>query len=236
MVDEVQDFSPLELAVLLDTHQRAALGHAGRRHRAGHRPRARLLRTGPSCSTILWTSRTSGSSRCASATARRARSSTPPSTCSGRCMGDVRPVAPRAGAPVESFGFASAGECARVPVARAQGAGARRARGLGGAAGPPPRAGAALLRGAGRAPRSRRCAWSPTRTSRSRAGIDVTDVRQTKGLEFDIVILLEVNEASYPVGDDARRLLHVAMTRAAHQLWVTYTGARLTPAARRRCA
>ena len=57
------------------------------------------------------------------------------------------------------------------------------------------------------------------------AGIDVTDVRQTKGLEFDIVILLDVNETSYPATDDARRLLHVAMTRAAHQLWVTYTGA-----------
>jgi ATP-dependent exoDNAse (exonuclease V) beta subunit len=26
------------------------------------------------------------------------------------------------------------------------------------------------------------------------------------------------------MNDDARRLLHVAMTRAAHQLWVTYTG------------
>jgi len=56
------------------------------------------------------------------------------------------------------------------------------------------------------------------------AGLDVTDVRQTKGLEFDIVILLDVNESSYPATDEARRLLHVAMTRAAHQLWVTYTG------------
>ncbi|MES1208806.1 MAG: ATP-binding domain-containing protein [Pseudomonadota bacterium] len=56
------------------------------------------------------------------------------------------------------------------------------------------------------------------------AGIDVTDVRQSKGLEFDIVILLEVTDASYPTGDDARRLLHVAMTRAAHQLWITYAG------------
>jgi DNA helicase-2/ATP-dependent DNA helicase PcrA len=57
-----------------------------------------------------------------------------------------------------------------------------------------------------------------------RPGIDVTDVRQTKGLEFDIVILLDVNEGSYHDDEHARRLLHVAMTRAAHQLWVTYTG------------
>jgi DNA helicase-2/ATP-dependent DNA helicase PcrA len=56
------------------------------------------------------------------------------------------------------------------------------------------------------------------------AGIDVTDVRQTKGLEFDIVILLEATESSYPDNEHARRLLHVAMTRGAHQLWVTYTG------------
>jgi DNA helicase-2/ATP-dependent DNA helicase PcrA len=56
------------------------------------------------------------------------------------------------------------------------------------------------------------------------AGIDVTDVRQTKGLEFDIVILLEVTDTSYPISDHARRLLHVACTRAAHQLWVTYAG------------
>ena len=52
----------------------------------------------------------------------------------------------------------------------------------------------------------------------------MTDVRQTKGLEFDIVILLEVTDTAYPASDDARRLLHVAMTRAAHQLWITYTG------------
>jgi DNA helicase-2/ATP-dependent DNA helicase PcrA len=57
-----------------------------------------------------------------------------------------------------------------------------------------------------------------------RPGIDVTDVRQTKGLEFDIVVLLEANEESYPDNDHARRMLHVAMTRGAHQLWVTYTG------------
>ena len=39
------------------------------------------------------------------------------------------------------------------------------------------------------------------------------------------MILLEASHASYPETDEARRLLHVAMTRAAHQLWVTYTTA-----------
>ena len=55
-------------------------------------------------------------------------------------------------------------------------------------------------------------------------GIDVTDVRQVKGLEFDYVVLLEVTRQSYPVTDESRHLLHIAATRAAHQLWITSVG------------
>ena len=54
-------------------------------------------------------------------------------------------------------------------------------------------------------------AWTP--------GFDVTDVRQTKGLEFDEVILLETTASSYPDEPTARHALYVATTRAAHQLW-----------------
>lgn len=50
-------------------------------------------------------------------------------------------------------------------------------------------------------------------------GFDVTDVRQTKGLEFDEVILLETTQASYPDTPQARHALYVGATRAAHQLW-----------------
>jgi DNA helicase-2/ATP-dependent DNA helicase PcrA len=53
-----------------------------------------------------------------------------------------------------------------------------------------------------------------------RAGVDVTDVRQVKGLEFDYVVLVEVSQLSYPDDDASRHLLHIAATRAAHQLWV----------------
>jgi DNA helicase-2/ATP-dependent DNA helicase PcrA len=56
------------------------------------------------------------------------------------------------------------------------------------------------------------------------AGVEVTAVRQVKGLEFDYVILVEVNADSYPESDEARHLLHVGATRAAHQLWVVTTG------------
>ncbi|MEM7606547.1 MAG: ATP-binding domain-containing protein, partial [Myxococcota bacterium] len=64
-----------------------------------------------------------------------------------------------------------------------------------------------------------------------RPGIDVTDVRQVKGLEFDYVILVDVNATDYPPDDESRHLLHIAATRAAHQLWVisTATPSRLLP-------
>jgi DNA helicase-2/ATP-dependent DNA helicase PcrA len=51
------------------------------------------------------------------------------------------------------------------------------------------------------------------------AGVDVTDIRQTKGLEFDEVVLVETNAASYAVNPPARHALYVAATRASHQLW-----------------
>jgi ATP-dependent DNA helicase UvrD/PcrA len=54
-------------------------------------------------------------------------------------------------------------------------------------------------------------------------GVDVTDVRQVKGLEFDYVVLVDVTESTYPVDDEARHLLHIAATRAAHQLWFLAT-------------
>ncbi len=66
-----------------------------------------------------------------------------------------------------------------------------------------------------------------------RPGVDVTDVRQVKGLEFDYVVLAEVTDAAYPMDDEARHLLHIAITRAAHQLWLLASGrpSSLLPAA-----
>jgi len=55
-------------------------------------------------------------------------------------------------------------------------------------------------------------------------GVDVTDVGQVKGLEFDYVILLDVNATSYPDTVEARHLLHIGATRATHQLWLVSTG------------
>jgi len=57
-----------------------------------------------------------------------------------------------------------------------------------------------------------------------RPGVDVTDVRQVKGLEFDYVVIVECNRGEFPADDESRHLLHIAATRAAHQLWVFSTG------------
>ena len=50
-------------------------------------------------------------------------------------------------------------------------------------------------------------------------GVELATVRQSKGLEFDYVILLDVDVDTYPLLDSARHLLHVGLTRAAHQVW-----------------
>jgi DNA helicase II / ATP-dependent DNA helicase PcrA len=51
-------------------------------------------------------------------------------------------------------------------------------------------------------------------------GVDVTDVFQIKGLEYDYIVVLEPSAGQYPATVESRHLLHVAMTRAAHQLWL----------------
>jgi DNA helicase-2/ATP-dependent DNA helicase PcrA len=220
MVDEVQDFSPLELAVLLDTtSKQRSVTLAGDTAQAiapehGFSNWAELLDDLGIAHERVEPLRVSyRSTREIVELAEHVL---------GPLQGDVRPVAPRAGAPVEAFGFGSAGECAEFlshalkELVRTE-----------------PEASVALL---ARHPEQALLYYDALARAEVpalrlvadqdfsfTAGIDVTDVRQTKGLEFDIVILLDVNESSYGTGDDARRLLHVAMTRAAHQLWVTST-------------
>jgi DNA helicase-2/ATP-dependent DNA helicase PcrA len=55
-------------------------------------------------------------------------------------------------------------------------------------------------------------------------GIDVTDVRQVKGLEFDYVVILDPTAQNFPEVIESRHLMHIAATRAAHQLWLVCSG------------
>ncbi len=142
----------------------------------------------------------------------------------GALAHDSEPIATRHGPPVELFQFSSPGEAV-----------AWLADALKRLALDEPDANVALIarfpqhaeiyfEGLSRAevPNVRRVArqdfsWSP--------GVDVTDVRQTKGLEFDEVVLLETSAAVYPDDAAARHALYVATTRAAHQLWCVSTDA-----------
>jgi len=55
-------------------------------------------------------------------------------------------------------------------------------------------------------------------------GIDVVPASEIKGLEFDYVIVIEASTAHWPDTPHHRRLMHVASTRAVHQLWLTSVG------------
>jgi DNA helicase-2/ATP-dependent DNA helicase PcrA len=131
---------------------------------------------------------------------------------------EAEPIATRHGPPVELFSFASAGEAV-----------AFLADALRDLAVSEPEANVALLsrfpqqaevyyEGLVRAevPNVRRVRRQDFTWER---GFDVTDVRQTKGLEFDEVILLETTASSYGESPQARHALYVGATRAAHQLW-----------------
>jgi DNA helicase-2/ATP-dependent DNA helicase PcrA len=221
MVDEVQDFGPVELAVLLDcTTARRSITLAGDTNQA----------IAPEHGFEDWTgmlARLGLPHECVAPLRISYRSTRQIMDAAlfvlGPLMGDERPQVPRVGAEVEGFPFTSPGEACEFLL-----------RVLRDLAEREPLASVALI---ARHREQARVYFEALVAAEVpglclvvdqdfsfRPGIDVTDVKQTKGLEFDIVILLEANAQSYPENEHARRLLHVAMTRAAHQLWVTYTG------------
>lgn len=55
-------------------------------------------------------------------------------------------------------------------------------------------------------------------------GIDVVEADQVKGLEFDYVVIIDASARWWPDSAHHRRLMHVAATRAVHQLWLTSVG------------
>jgi len=219
-VDEVQDASPVELRVLLE------LTGAERNVTLAGDVAQRMLESDEEHQEFDWAALLGelGMAHAAIEPLKVSYRSTAEITSFARkVLGplahDAEPIATRHGPPVELFKFASIGEAVAFladtlrDLAREE-----------------PYANVALVArfpqqaeiyfdGLSRAevPRVRRVAqqdftWEP--------GVDVTDVRQTKGLEFDEVILLDTTATSYPASSPhARHALYVASTRAAHQLW-----------------
>lgn len=140
----------------------------------------------------------------------------------GPLADDEAPVVPRSGAPVERFVFGSTGE-ATAMLGEALRSLVLRERKANVAVVARYRAQADLYYEGLRkseVPATRRVygknfSFAP--------GVDVVEVSQIKGLEYDYVVLVEVNADSYPDQREARHLLHIGATRAVHQLWVMST-------------
>jgi DNA helicase-2/ATP-dependent DNA helicase PcrA len=136
---------------------------------------------------------------------------------------DAQPVATREGPPVEIFRFGDRGACVAF-LGEALHALAREE----------PLASVAILTpdeahsdlyyeglAASDLPRVRRVAQQDFTFA---PGVEVTEIEQAKGLEFDYVVCVEASTTSYPDTPTARRRLHVGMMRAIHQLWLTSVG------------
>lgn len=54
-------------------------------------------------------------------------------------------------------------------------------------------------------------------------GVEVTTIEQVKGLEFDYVVVGDADSATFARTPLSRNLLHVAITRTAHQCWLLST-------------
>lgn len=67
-----------------------------------------------------------------------------------------------------------------------------------------------------------------TPDDRYQGGIVLLPVYLAKGLEFDVVIIADADATTYPPDDLHARLLYVGLTRAAHQLYICWSG-QITP-------
>ncbi len=220
-IDEVQDFSPTEIRVLLDClDDRRSLTLAGDTQQhlmaaSGFTSWAAFLDElgipGAEIETLKISYR---SSREIAAFAQAVL---------GPLQEDEAPLAPRSGPPVELFRFTDRGATvafladALRELAQAE-----------------PLASVAVLTPSRAATLAyfdglERCELHRLRLVADQdftfaPGVEVTEVEQAKGLEFDYVVLVDVDGEAYPERDDARRRLHVGATRAVHQLWLTSVG------------
>ncbi|HMA92848.1 MAG TPA: 3'-5' exonuclease [Polyangiaceae bacterium] len=228
LVDEAQDYSPVELAVLLGTVS------SGRSVTlAGDTAQRVLLDNGFSdWDTVLGEL---GLSHVEIEPLRISyRSTQEIIDLSHAVLGPIAPehpgVAVRRGAPVELFRFAHSGDAAGFAAEQLRALMTNEPRACVAVIARFPEQADAFydVLDKGEVPRLRRIA---DQDFPFKPGVDVTDVRQVKGLEFDYVVLIDVNVDAYPETEEARHLLHIGATRASHQLWILTTGepSRLLP-------
>jgi DNA helicase-2/ATP-dependent DNA helicase PcrA len=137
--------------------------------------------------------------------------------------GDEAPQTARRGPPVELFRFTARGACVAFLAQALHRLAEEEPLASVAVLTPSPEASALYHEGlaASDLPRLRRVEQQEFTFS---PGVEVTEIEQAKGLEFDYVIAVDVTEAAFPAAPSARRRLHVAATRAVHQLWLTCVG------------
>ncbi len=220
-IDEVQDFSPLEVRVLLDClddHKSLTLAGDTQQH---------IVKDSGFTSWEHFFSNLGVSGTEVSTLEVSYRSARPITDFALALLGDLRdtdtPVkTTRDGPPVESFEFTDEGACVAFLT-----------EALTRLASDEPLASVAILtpneeaseiyfRGLVESdvPGLHRVAHQDFRFG---PGIEITEIDQAKGLEFDYVVLVDADAENYPVDDASRRRLHVGATRAIHQLWLMMT-------------
>jgi DNA helicase-2/ATP-dependent DNA helicase PcrA len=221
-IDEVQDFAPVEVQVLLgclDERRSITLAGDTQQHvmqESGFTSWSDFFRHLEVPGTEVETLRTSY------------RSSHQIASFALSVLGDLReddepPRTTRSGPPVELFRFTDRGACV-----------AFLADALRQLAHSEPLASVALLTPSAHLSKLyfdafERCelprlAWVTDQDFSFEPGVEITEVEQVKGLEFDYVVLLDASADQYPDTPAARRRLHVGATRAVHQLWITSVG------------
>ncbi len=221
-IDEVQDFSPLEVHILLeclDRNQSITLAGDTQQHvieHSGFTSWSEFLQglglPGAAVETLRVSYR---STRQILAFAL---------TLLGDLLEDDEPpVATRSGPPVELFRFTDRGACVAFLADALQKLSNREPMASVAILTPSPESSALYCEGLAkndllpiRRVENQDFSFSP--------GIEVTEVEQVKGLEFDYVILVDVDDVHYPDAATSRRRLHVGATRAVHQLWLTTVG------------
>ena len=222
VVDEVQDLSPLEVSVLLDTVDKrgsATLSGDTQQHiveEAGFTDWGEMFGEIGLNETKVNTLKVSY------------RSTHEITSFARQVLGDLAeddlpPLTTRPGAPVELFRFTDHGACVGFLGDVLQQLARREPMASIAVLTPSPHVSRMYADGLRNAevPRLRlvtdqEFAFAP--------GVEVTEVGEVKGLEFDYVVLVEVSAQYYPDTGHTRRLLHVGATRAAHQLWLTTVG------------
>jgi len=222
VIDEVQDFAPIEVRILLDClapgasitlagdTQQHVMEHSG--FNSWPEFFARLGIPGTQIDTLRVSY----------------RSARPIAEFATRLLGDLRDpetpaVSVRSGPPVEFFRFGDRGACVAFLADALRDLARSEPLASVAVLTPSPACSDTYFKGLERCelPRLRRVADQDFSFG---AGVEVTEIEQAKGLEFDYVLLVDVDAHHYPDRAAARRLLHVGATRAIHQLWLTTVG------------